>query len=564
MKIETILKNKRMKKKFTFAFSCIIIIFFISILVAFSALLSVGNSLKVFYEKTYRNTEALMNLLQNGQEGTNHLLQACMADEASEREACLSEYAEHAKEIGEGLAALEQNAYDKEAVDRAKALYAQMSKAAEEISALIVSGENQKAEEVILGTYETANTQFLACLEEIGELIHTKANNSYEVGMLWKNMAAILVVVISVIGIFFTVRIAAKLENVVVGPIKKLIDAAEKISRGDFEIGNPCDSQDELGELSGSFRKTADTLGLVIGDLNQLVAAFAEGNFDVRSECPEVYVGQLRSVLDELNVMVTSVSDVLENLQVSADHVAAGSNQLATSAQDIAEGAAEQAASVEELVATVAEVTGQVLENTKSTDIVHDKAKVVGIEAENSQKKMDELKRAMNRISETSHKIEKVIADIEGIAAQTNLLSLNASIEAARAGEAGRGFAVVADEIRKLAEESASSAVESKKMIDDSLNEVEAGDKMTEETAAALNKVIEELDHIILQVANIRSASDKQAVSVREIEKGVEQISDVIQSNSAASQETSATSQELSASAATLDELLMRFKLRRK
>nr|WP_318685921.1 methyl-accepting chemotaxis protein [uncultured Acetatifactor sp.] len=374
--------------------------------------------------------------------------------------------------------------------------------------------------------------------------------------------SALIIVIIAALGVAFTVLVAVKLERRLVLPIKELIKASEKISQGDFTIGTPYDSEDELGQLSKSFQSTAQTLGLLVGDLKYIVSGFAEGNFNVRSQCPEAYVGELKSIRMELIKMVQSISEVLENLQLSADQVAAGSSQLATSAQDIAEGATEQAAAVQELVATVSEVTSQVVENTKSTDIAHDKAKVVGAEAQNSKKKMEELTEAMGRISATSQKIEKVIADIEGIAAQTNLLSLNASIEAARAGEAGRGFAVVADEIRKLAEESAASAVESRNMIDASMTEVAAGNRMTEETSSALNKVIKELDEIIQQVANIRTASDRQAVSVKEIEKGVEQINDVIQSNSAASQETSATSEELSASATTLDELLRHFKLR--
>ena len=116
--------------------------------------------------------------------------------------------------------------------------------------------------------------------------------------------------------------------------------------------------------------------------------------------------------------------------------------------------------------------------------------------------------------------------------------------------------------IRQLAEESANSAVESKKLIEESLNEVEVGNKVTKETGDAMKEVMNELDKIIQEVANIRTASDRQAVSVKEIRKGVEDINDVIQSNSAAAQETSATSEELSASAATLNELLDKFKLR--
>ena len=378
-----------------------------------------------------------------------------------------------------------------------------------------------------------------------------------------KNIPVIIVIlVLAILGIAFNAYVMKRLAALLVAPIESLVVAAEKISQGDFEIGTPYEAEDELGGLSDTFETAAGVLKKVVSDLLMIVESFSVGNFNVRSSCPEAYVGQLRSVLDKLNEMVVKISETMHGIQESGEQVSAGSGQLAESAQDIAEGATNQAAAVEELVATVDEVTNQVLENTKSTDIVHDKAKQVGIEASNSQKKMDELVEAMKKINTTTQNVEKIIADIENIASQTNLLSLNASIEAARAGEAGRGFAVVADQIRQLAEESANSAVESKKLIEQSLNEVEDGNKVTKETGEAMKKVMDELDKIIQEVANIRTASDRQAKSVEEIRKGVEDINDVIQSNSAAAEETSATSEELAASASTLSELLEKFVLR--
>lgn len=373
-----------------------------------------------------------------------------------------------------------------------------------------------------------------------------------------------ILIVIAIVSVMLTVKRERMLVKYIVEPVSELSNVAEQLSKGNLDVPIAYESEDELGGLATDFRNTAATLNNIIGDLSAILEEFAKGDYTVESGCSDQYVGAFSAVLERLESTVSNISSTLDTIKQSSDAVAAGAEQLAVSSQDLAKGATDQSVAIDELVTSVSEVTKQVVANSESTDIVHDKAKEVGAEANISQKKMEELVAAIGRISETSQEVGTVIGEIENIAAQTNLLSLNASIEAARAGEAGRGFAVVAEQIRTLAESSAKSAEESKNMLEANQKEVDRGNEVVKEAAESLNKLMTELDLIITEVAKIRMASDEQAVSVKKIETGARQISDVIQSNSAASEESSATSQELSAEADTLDGLISGFKLRKR
>lgn len=311
-------------------------------------------------------------------------------------------------------------------------------------------------------------------------------------------------------------------------------------------------------------KEMAANLNLIISDLSRLMSLMADGNFAISTEIEDKYVGEFVELLESVRNMNRKMNSTLRHVEESAEQVTAGSENLAQSAQDLAEGATEQAGAVEQLQATMSTITEQVADTVNNLNDTSRKAESYAKSADSSKTDMRELMDAMQRISETSKKIENIIFDIESIASQTNLLSLNAAIEAARAGEAGKGFAVVAEQIRMLADESAKSAVDTRTLIEGAINEIEEGNQVAQKAADSMEAVVQGINDISDTSKMLSENSNQQIAALREAEKGVEQISEVVQSNSAASEECSATSEELSAQAEAMNEMIAQFVLRDK
>lgn len=422
--------------------------------------------------------------------------------------------------------------------------------------------KSKKAQNMAIDDLAPAYQAAAEAFQDLMDVNVQKGDETQEALAITSLVMLIVIALIILAACFAAVKIGGKIAKSISDPIEALGKRLETFSQGDLTTPFPeYDNDDEVGDMVKSAVDMANKLSAIIADLEGLLAEMSKGNFAVSTSCEEEYVGELTTLLTSFNTTKTEIDGSLKEVRDSSEMVSAGALNLAEASQALAEGATDQAASAEELQATIDEITEGLKNTVDQTNLASQEAERIAGEAEDSRAQMDLMVEAMQRISETSEMIGSVITEIEDIASQTNLLSLNASIEAARAGDAGKGFAVVADQIRTLAEQSAKAAVNTRELIESSIEEIKNGNNAAESTKKVLIGVVEDIRQLSESAKGIQEISVMQAESMGQADAGVSRISDVIQANSATAQETSATSEELSAQATSMDEIVARFKL---
>ncbi len=377
------------------------------------------------------------------------------------------------------------------------------------------------------------------------------------------NILIMGIVVIIIIASVISIKIGTMIANGIATPLQELGARLQTFAEGDLSSEFPeYTYDDEVGDMLISVGKTTDKLKMVFADLQDLFGKMADGNFNIHTSCEEEYIGEYNGLLTSMRRMISQIDATLKEVKSASDMLSVGASNLAEASQAMAEGATDQAASVQQMQATINEITTALERTVEENNEAYTQARKVADQAEASRKEMSVMTEAMERINETSQKIENIIGEIEDISSQTNLLSLNASIEAARAGEAGRGFAVVADQIRSLAEQSAKSAVNTRTLIEGSIREIEVGNEAAARTSDVLSHVVTAIQEIAETSKRLSETSVQQAEAMQQAEMGISRISEVVQSNSATAEESSATSEELSAQAINLDELVGMFRLK--
>ena len=445
----------------------------------------------------------------------------------------------------------------------AKAAWEEYRAASDEILKLSCAGKQQEASKLMTGkVYE----EYKALAEKL-TILSDEFQAELDRAKTMANVCTIIIfIVIVAAGLAIavvTTQIGKIITNSITEPVEQIDAAVASLRKG--ELSNvemlTYESEDEFGDTIRNLKEAMGILADYVSEISVEVKAIAQGNLTRNGDDITDFLGDFSELKASLVYILKRFNSTLTEISNLAEQVSSNASEVENASRSLADGATEQAGVIEELNATVDTVVDLAADTAKETQSASARVKASANKANEEKEKMNDLLMEMEHITEISKEIGNIITDIEDIASQTNLLSLNASIEAARAGEAGKGFAVVADQIGKLAADSAKSAVNTRDLIDKTLVEIEKGNTITRTTADAFNQIIADMESFAEIAQNTMEKANSQAESLGQIGQGIEQLSNVVQGNAASSEENTAISINLAEGAAKMRDRVNIFKL---
>ena len=312
-------------------------------------------------------------------------------------------------------------------------------------------------------------------------------------------------------------------------------------------------------ELGAGINSLLATSGSAIGEIAALLERVAGG--DLMHTVNSEYQGTFGKLRDDANQTVDKLRELVGDIQHSADTINTAAREIASGNQDLSSRTEEQASSLEETASSMEQLTTTVRQNADNARQANELAAGAQAVAEKGGAVVGQVVHTMGSIHQASSKIADIIGVIDGIAFQTNILALNAAVEAARAGEQGRGFAVVATEVRSLAQRSAAAAKEIKGLISDSVDRVEAGNRLVDQAGRTMEEVVSSIKRVAKIVTDIAEASREQSAGIDQVSLAINQMDEVTQQNAALVEEAAAAAESLEEQANHLAESVSVFKV---
>ena len=557
------MKDLKVSKKLTISYAIILTLLIMSCVVSIVDFIRLGGQIETFYDGPFTVNDSASVINSNFERMQKSVYRSISNTDSEIVKEAITDARNCAAIIQEQLPVVKAHFLgDQQIIDRLDTALAKLAPMREHV--LTLASEDKKAE---AAEYMEHNN-ILAIQEaqaELNSLIESgnKKGENLVSGLREKQaMAVFTVIILGGISVAVSVVFGVYITRGITQPVTELEQAARAMAKGEFSaVRVAYDSRDELGSLAGDIRSMVKTLTDVLQNETYILNEMAEGNFSVHSERDEYYIGEFEQLMRSMKKINRGLSELLLRISRSADNVAAGSEQVSSGSQNLAQGTTEQAASVEELTGMMSEISDQAYRNSRDAQEASEKAQMVKENATESSRSMQEMVKAMAEISGKSDEIRKIVKTIEDFSFQTNILALNAAVEAARAGDRGKGFSVVANEVRSLANQSSAASKSTAALIQSSLQAVENGRRIANETDNALAEVVSGIDNESELLFHITDASSKQFDANRQVTENINLISEVVQTNSATAEECAAASEELASQAQLLKELVSHFKL---
>ncbi len=322
-----------------------------------------------------------------------------------------------------------------------------------------------------------------------------------------------------------------------------------------------------VGSYNGEFDNIKTSMNFTIAELSSYIHEISSvlskvsGN-DLSHSITKQYIGDFAEIKNSINNIISMLNKVVSEIAAVTSNVNDGAKLVTASSIELSSGAEEQADAVTKLVDAVSEISNQTQRIAHGTNIANELSEKSKETAAHSNTQMEQMLESMDGIKEASNNIAKIIKVIDEIAFQTNLLALNAAVEAARAGQYGKGFSVVAEEVRNLANRSQRSAKEISGLIEDAIEKIESGTRITQATGETLFKIVENVTEVSKTISDIADESKRQVEIVTMVSGNIGTISNVVQNTTSISEENSSSAIELSSMADTLSGMVNVFKLK--